>query len=61
MLLGGLVAPGVHTDFLGGGGENDARRATPPRGLWEYAPPENVSNLHALRLLLGLQKGWKLN
>ena len=29
-------------------------------GGWDDAPPENFRNLHALRLLLGLQNGWKL-
>ena len=35
-------------------------RVTLSRGVWGDAPPRNVRNLHALRLLLWLQNGWKL-
>ena len=39
------------------GGKKNVHRATPSGGVWHDAPP---GNLHALRLLLGLQNGWKL-
>ena len=51
------VLPGFHAEFFGGSWKKYVHRATPSRGVWGNASP---GNLHALRLLLGLQNGWKL-
>ena len=36
------VTAGSHTAFFSEGGKNDVHRATPPRGVWGYAPQENL-------------------
>ena len=51
---------GFIQNFSVGVGKKHVHRATPSRGVWGDAPPGIFRNLHALRLLLGLQNGWKL-
>ena len=48
--------------MFGGGGKKHVHRAMPSGGgggAWGDAIPGNFRNLHALRLLLGLQNGRK--